>query len=96
MSRKVKLHIPTPEEDAEIQHGIDADPDTFVPTDEQFARMKRRGRGPQKAPTKQAITVRYDEEVIERFRASGDGWQSRMNAALREWLKTHEPDEVNV
>lgn len=32
---------------------------------------------------KQAISIRLDAEVIERFKASGDGWQSRMNEALR-------------
>jgi uncharacterized protein (DUF4415 family) len=38
---------------------------------------------------KVAVTVRYDAEIIDRFRASGDGWQTRMNDALRDWLKTH-------
>lgn len=90
------LILNTPEEEAAIQRGIDADPDTFVPTDEQFAQMKRRVRGPQIAPTKQSVTVRYDAEIIERFRASGDGWQSRMNAALRDWLTDHKPEELSV
>lgn len=57
---------------------------------------KRRGRGPQKAPTKQALTVRYDPEVVERFRASGSGWQARMNAALRDWLANNEPEDLDV
>ncbi|WP_429406550.1 BrnA antitoxin family protein [Paraburkholderia sp. GAS82] len=38
---------------------------------------------------KVAVTVRYDAGIIDRFRASGDGWQTRMNDALRDWLKTH-------
>jgi uncharacterized protein (DUF4415 family) len=33
--------------------------------------------------------VRYDAEVIERFRASGEGWQTRMNDVLPEWLNKH-------
>ena len=48
-------------------------------------------RGPQKLPTKVAVTVRYSAEVVEYFKSTGEGWQTRMNAALREWLKTHSP-----
>lgn len=40
-------------------------------------------------PTKISTTVRFDREVIEAFRATGKGWQTRMNDALKEWLKTH-------
>jgi uncharacterized protein (DUF4415 family) len=43
----------------------------------------RRARGPQKLPTKQLISLRLDRDLIEHFRASGEGWQSRLNAALR-------------
>ncbi|MET3229434.1 UNVERIFIED_ORG: hypothetical protein ABIC54_001608 [Burkholderia sp. 1263] len=50
MPKKPKFYRPTPEEDAEIQRGIDSDPDTFIPTDEEFAQMKRRGILP---PTEQ-------------------------------------------
>jgi uncharacterized protein (DUF4415 family) len=44
---------------------------------------KRGQRGPQKTPTKQQVTLRLDRDVLERFRATGEGWQSRINAALR-------------
>ncbi|MBU6163320.1 MAG: BrnA antitoxin family protein [Myxococcales bacterium] len=47
--------------------------------------MVRRGRPPA-AKTKVALTVRYDADVIAAFRATGKGWQTRMNDALREWL----------
>jgi uncharacterized protein (DUF4415 family) len=66
-----------------------ANTDTFVPTDEQFVQMKRRGGRPKLEQPKIAVTVRYDADVLQRFRASGDGWQTRMNNALRDWLKTH-------
>lgn len=42
-----------------------------------------RGRGKQKAPTKQLISIRLDREVVEAFKATGDGWQGRINEALR-------------
>jgi uncharacterized protein (DUF4415 family) len=89
MGSKRKLHMPTPEEDAAIQRGIDADPDTYVPTDAEFAKMKPRGGRPKLEHPKVAVTIRYDAEIVERFRSGGDGWQTRMNDALREWLREH-------
>jgi uncharacterized protein (DUF4415 family) len=47
----------------------------------------RRGRGPQKAPTKQRITIRLSPEVVEHFRASGPGWQNRVDEALAKLVK---------
>ncbi|WP_338910694.1 BrnA antitoxin family protein [Mycetohabitans rhizoxinica] len=89
MNKRPKLIRNTAQEEAAIERGIAADPDTFVPTDEQFAQMKRRGGRPKLEQPKIAVTVRYDADVLQQFRASGDGWQTRMNNALREWLKTH-------
>jgi len=43
----------------------------------------RATRGAQKAPTKKLVSLRVDQDVLERFRATGPGWQSRMNEALR-------------
>jgi uncharacterized protein (DUF4415 family) len=43
----------------------------------------RRGRGPQKAPTKVLTTIRLDADVIAFFRAQGTGYQSRINDALK-------------
>jgi uncharacterized protein (DUF4415 family) len=43
------------------------------------------GRPPKENPKKQ-VTLRLDPEVLERFRAMGKGWQSRINKALRESL----------
>ncbi len=46
-------------------------------------------RGPQKHPTKVPVTVRYSPEVVEYFKATGEGWQTRMNDALREYVEQH-------
>ncbi len=35
------------------------------------------------------LSVRYSPEVVEYFRATGDGWQARMDAVLLEWVKAH-------
>lgn len=93
---KTKLIRPTPEEDAELQRGIDTDPDHPEWTAEDFARARPaaegvpepvagylRTRGKQKAPTKVLVSLRLEREVVARLRASGPGWQSRANAMLR-------------
>jgi uncharacterized protein (DUF4415 family) len=49
---------------------------------------RRRGeRGPQRAPTKDQITLRLDRDVVQFFKATGRGWQTRINRALREAMK---------
>ena len=53
----------------------------------QSVRRKIGERGPQRAPTKERITIRLSRDVVERFRATGDGWQTRVDAALQDWLK---------
>ena len=44
----------------------------------------RRGRGPQKSPTKVLTTIRLDADVLAFFRSHGRGYQTRINEALRE------------
>lgn len=64
-------------------------------TAEHFARadvyvgetLVRRGRGrPRSATVKQQVTIRLDPDLLERLRATGPGWQTRINEVLREWL----------
>ena len=50
-----------------------------------------RPRGPQKSATKVATTIRLSPDVMAAFKATGAGWQTRMDAALKDWLKTHSP-----
>jgi uncharacterized protein (DUF4415 family) len=83
------------EEDARIRAGIAQDPDNPEITQQEMARMRVhpemapairdavRHRGAQKAPTKELVSLRLDPDVLEYFRATGSGWQSRVNAALR-------------
>jgi uncharacterized protein (DUF4415 family) len=44
-------------------------------------------RGPQKAPTKERIGLRLDQDVVAHFRATGPGWQRRINDVLAEYVK---------
>lgn len=65
------------------------DPEDFDVTEEalQLALAERRERlrrrGAQAAPTKKQVTLRLDPDVIDKFRATGPGWQARINAALK-------------
>ncbi|MEH3046510.1 BrnA antitoxin family protein [Sphingomonas adhaesiva] len=55
----------------------------FVDAFPDLAAKMRATRGPQKKPTKQPITLRLDGDILDRFRATGPGWQVRINDALR-------------
>ena len=46
----------------------------------------RRTRGPNKKPAKEQVAIRLDQDVLGALRASGPGWQTRANTALKEWL----------
>ena len=50
----------------------------------------KRGR-PSGSGTKEQVAIRLDRDVLAAFRASGAGWQTRMNDALKDWLSTHSP-----
>jgi uncharacterized protein (DUF4415 family) len=52
--------------------------------------LVRRGRPPLEQP-KQRATLRFDADVLARLRATGPGWQTKVNAALREWLDRQAP-----
>ena len=56
--------------------------------------VKLNVRVAQKAPTKERITIRLSPELVQPFRDTGDGWQSRVDAALKDWLKSHKPANV--
>ena len=82
--------LPTHSEEAAINAGIAADADTYALTDADFAQLRPVGR-PRAAVTKERITIRLSRDVVEQFRASGEGWQTRVDSALKDWLKNHSP-----
>jgi uncharacterized protein (DUF4415 family) len=54
-----------------------------------LAATMRRSRGAQKRPTKVSTTIRLSPDVVEFFKSDGEGWQSRINDALRQWVAEH-------
>jgi uncharacterized protein (DUF4415 family) len=88
----------TDEEDATLIAAAKSDPDNPPLTDEQLRRMRpayqvrpellarqlRRERGrPKSERPKQQVTLRIDRDVLDKFRSTGEGWQRRINDALR-------------
>lgn len=81
--------VPTPEEDAAITKAAMQDPDALPYTDEEWAAVKpKRGR-PRVEVRKEPISIRLDVRVLSAFKATGEGWQTRMNDALLEWAGQH-------
>ena len=85
---KQKLLRPSPDEDARIARGIAADPDAAPDLSTPHPGVVRRVGRPSKPNRKVSITLRLDREVVERFKATGAGWQTRINAALRKTKAT--------
>ncbi|KAA0911710.1 BrnA antitoxin family protein [Pusillimonas sp. ANT_WB101] len=80
--------FPSKEEDDAINRGIASDPDTYELGEDEMKHLKRVGR-PKMDNPKVLVSVRYDADVIDAFKAGGEGWQTRMNSALRDWLRLH-------
>lgn len=55
------------------------------------ARRKPGQRGPGKRAAKEAINIRLSPDVLSAFRATGQGWQTRVDGVLREWLSQNGP-----
>jgi len=72
--------------------GIEPEDDADSPDATQLMReavAKRRAGRPAGSGNKEQVAIRFDKDVLSSFRATGPGWQTRMNDALREWLNTH-------
>lgn len=67
-------------EDAAITAAAETDPDSPPLTDADLAGMRR--YKPREKPAKSQITLRLDPRVVEHFRATGPGWQGRINETL--------------
>ena len=90
-------HNPLIDEKGEVRELSVADLKRFKPAREVLPKtllLKLQGRGLQKAATKERITIRLSPEVVQPFRDTGDGWQTRVDAALKDWLTSHRPSQI--
>ena len=80
-----------------IREGVEpeADPDAPDATDllQEEVAHRRAGR-PAGSGNKEQVSIRLDRNVLAAFRATGKGWQIRMNDALSDWLKHHSPNQA--
>ena len=88
-SKNLGLVIPTAAEDAAIAAGIAQDDDTMEITVADMARMQplRRPGRPKAEHPKVPVTMRVDADVLAAIKASGSGWQTRVNEVLRDAVR---------
>jgi len=91
MANRKPLPNPLIDEDGEVREITAEDvvlfkPFSALPVAEQKVLLRLGKRGPQKAPKKVPISIRLSPDVAEGLRATGNGWQSRADDALRAWL----------
>lgn len=91
MTTKRKLIMPTAEEDAEITAAALGDPDALPLSDEDLAQFRpaRELAWPLDAGDQVSVAIAYDPDLLAAYTATGDGWQARMNQALRDWAVQH-------
>jgi uncharacterized protein (DUF4415 family) len=88
--RSMVSRKPLIDQDGEVGDLSKIDPTNFKPFTSlpRSLQAKLKGR-PKAMVTKERITIRLSPDVVQTFRSSGDGWQTRIDAALKEWLQTH-------
>ena len=87
---KPQTILPTPQEDAMITAAAMSDSDAPVLTDEEWVAAKpltRMGRPPSARPLKVPTTIRFDADVLAALKASGKGWQTRVNEVIRKSIE---------
>jgi uncharacterized protein (DUF4415 family) len=88
-SKRTSVVIPSVKEDKAITAAAKADPDARPLTPKQLKDMvplrSLRGR-PKSQKRKLLVSVRYSSEVVEYFKSTGEGWQTRMDGVLRKYV----------
>ena len=92
ISKRPTVRMPSVDEDKAITTAARNDPDAQPLTPKQLKAMvpirALRGR-PKSENKKLLVSVRYSPEVVEYFKSTGDGWQSRMDGVLRKYVTRH-------
>ncbi|MFN2348809.1 MAG: BrnA antitoxin family protein [Thioalkalivibrio sp.] len=80
------------DKNGEVRELTDADVKRMCPMSEVLPANLQRTigqRGKQRAPTKVKTSIRLSQEVVEHFKAEGEGWQRRIDQALKEYIREH-------
>ena len=89
VSNRPTIKIPTAKEDLEITAAAKSDPDAQPLRPSQLKAMVPMrsvlGR-PKSLNPKLLVSVRYSPEVLDYFKSTGAGWQSRMDGVLKEYV----------
>lgn len=92
VSKRPAVVMPTVQEDKAITAAAKADPDAQPLTPKQLQAMvpmkALRGR-PKSENKKLLVSVRYSPEVVAYFKSTGEGWQSRMDGVLQQYVARH-------
>lgn len=92
VSKRPAVVLPSVEEDRAITKAARNDPDAQPLTPTQLKAMvpMRALRGRSKSENKKLlVSVRYSPEVVAYFKSTGDGWQSKMDSVLRQYVARH-------
>ncbi len=91
-SKRPAVVMPTLKEDRAIRAAARKDPDAKPLTPKQLKAMVPlkavRGR-PKSESKKLLVSIRYSPEVVAYFKSTGDGWQSRMDGVLQQYVARH-------
>ena len=91
-TKKSQIEMPSTAEDRKITAAARADPDAQPLSPSQLKAMvplrSVRGR-PKSENPKLLVSVRYSPEVVAYFKSTGEGWQSRMDSVLRQYVQKH-------
>jgi len=80
--------LPLQKDEADIRAGIAVDPDTYELSNDAINKLCFVGR-PAVAVTKQPVFIRLSFEVLEYFKSTGNGWQTRMDEVLMAYVNSH-------
>lgn len=91
-AKKPRIEMPSTAEDRKITAAAKADPDAQPLSTAQLEAMvplrSLRGR-PKSVNPKLLVSIRYSPEVVAYFKSTGEGWQSRMDGVLRQYVQKH-------
>jgi uncharacterized protein (DUF4415 family) len=91
-TKKNQIEMPSTADDRKITAAAKADPDAQPLSSSQLKAMvplrSVRGR-PKSENRKLLVSVRYSPEVVAYFKSTGEGWQSRMDGVLRQYVQRH-------